>query len=300
MLPLNPLLFSGTGAAVAFALGLSLFSSAASAAGSATPTRAKAEASPGKTSGLNAGSLRPTLAVHRGRYFGWSAPSGWGEQETTNGVTLIAPDGVTSVSSALLMRSSGNTSPAQFAARMLSMVPGLQNARVLAVRNLPNQPSGFGPPWVVQEIDMVYSQNGAPMQACWTVGIVNAWGTFDAFMLGYQSPTGVFAQKKFWLAPIARSVSCINAREVAGNHTIMLPKNNPLDNSGLIESWRQKGLSEDRISKAQREGTMGYERAKDSTGRVYNMPLETWDATVGGYRNPTRPNEILQQTEPGE
>ena len=36
------------------------------------------------------------------------------------------------------------------------------------------------------------------------------------------------------------------------------------------------------------------------TGQVYEMPLEAYDGTVGGYRNPRRPNEILQRTVPGE
>ena len=44
-----------------------------------------------------------------------------------------------------------------------------------------------------------------------------------------------------------------------------------------------------------------YERVKDpQTGQVYEMPLESYDGTVDGYRNPKRPTEILQKTEPGE
>ncbi len=46
---------------------------------------------------------------------------------------------------------------------------------------------------------------------------------------------------------------------------------------------------------------MGYERAKDpETGQVYEMPLESWDGTVGGYRNPARPTEVLEAANPGE
>jgi hypothetical protein len=44
---------------------------------------------------------------------------------------------------------------------------------------------------------------------------------------------------------------------------------------------------------------MDYERVKDpEPGRIYEMPLEAWDDTIGGYRNPVRPTEILQKTEP--
>jgi hypothetical protein len=244
--------------------------------------------------------VRPTLVLHDGRYFRWSAPVGWSEQETTNGVSLLAPDGVTSVSSVILMRSTGNPRPHDFAARMLGMDQSIRGLSVLSSKALPDQPSGMGVPWKVEEVEMRYVVNGIPLRATWTVGIASVYGRFDAFMLGYQAPDTVFETAKLWLAPIARSVTVTNPAQIAGNDRVILPKNNPLDNSGLIESWRQKGLSEDRISKAQREGMMGYERVKDSAGNYYNMPLETWDATVGGYRNPRHPNEILQRTGPGE
>ena len=46
---------------------------------------------------------------------------------------------------------------------------------------------------------------------------------------------------------------------------------------------------------------MGYERlVSPETGKYYNMPLETYDGTVGGYRNPDHPDEILNPTKPGE
>jgi hypothetical protein len=39
---------------------------------------------------------------------------------------------------------------------------------------------------------------------------------------------------------------------------------------------------------------MGYEEMQSpATGERYEMPLEAYDATVGGYRNPERPREIL-------
>jgi hypothetical protein len=244
---------------------------------------------------------RPPLAVHQGRYFRWAVPVGWTESESTNGVTLTAPDELTSVSSALLLRSPGRTTPADFTVWMLGMVPGNSDLHVLTTRDLPDQPSGFGAPWKVQEIEMRYAANGNPVRATWTCGVVAVLGTFDAFILGYQAPPADFDTAKLWLAPIARSVAITNPRQVAGNDSLLTPRNHPLDNSALLESWRQKGLAEDRISKAQREGTMGYERAKDpETGRVYEMPLESWDGAAGGYRNPLRPEEILQPTAPGE
>ncbi len=247
------------------------------------------------------GAARPPLAMHEGSYFRWAAPLGWSESETTNGVTLTAPDGVAGVSSVLLMRAPGRAAPADFALRMLSLVPGTAGVRVVATHDLPDQPSGYGTPWKVQDLDVTYAVRGVPVRSRWTVGIVGDWGTFDAFMLGYQAPAAEFDSAQFWLASVARSVEVTNPGQVAGNDRVLTPRNHPLDNSALLESWRQKGLSEDRISQARREGTMGYERARDpSTGRVYEMPLESWDATAGGYRNPAHPDEILQRAAPGE
>lgn len=57
---------------------------------------------------------------------------------------------------------------------------------------------------------------------------------------------------------------------------------------------RARGIPAAKISQAQQEGTMGYElMASPATGRKYEMPLELYDATIGGYRNPDRPNEKL-------
>jgi hypothetical protein len=76
-------------------------------------------------------------------------------------------------------------------------------------------------------------------------------------------------------------------------------QNHPLDNSALIESWRQKGISEDRITQAWREGMMGYERTMDPiTGKMHNMPIEAYNGAKGGYLNPEGPRELLVKPSP--
>ncbi len=39
---------------------------------------------------------------------------------------------------------------------------------------------------------------------------------------------------------------------------------------------------------------------KAVTGQIYEMPLETYDGALGGYRNPVRTGEILSPTQPNE
>jgi hypothetical protein len=249
-----------------------------------------------------AGGPRPPLEVHQGRYFRWAAPAGWRATESANGVDLASPDGAEAAGFALLLRSRGSIAPADFVATMLARVPGWSSVRVLASRALPDQPSGIpGAAWKVAEVDVGFTLRGASMRGRYTCGIAAAYGFYDATLTGYYATAARWPSASLVLPAIARSVTITNPRQVAGNDQLIPARNRPLDDSGLMESWRQRGLSQDRISKARREGTMGYERVKDrQTGRVYEMPLEAYDGTVGGYRNPQRPTEILDRTQPGE
>lgn len=246
---------------------------------------------------------RPPLEVRQGSYFRWALPAGWRASESMSGVDLKGPEPGWGAASVILMRSPGASSPQAFAQAMLSRVPGITGLRLVAVRGRSQQPSGYpGMPWAVEELELAYRSDGVPVRALWTCGVVNILGrSHDAFLAGCMAPEARFERVRDWLWPIVQSVKVTNVRQVAGNDTVLMPRNNPLDNSGLIAAWRRKGLSEDRISQARREGTMGYERMQDpATGRVWNMPLESYDGTVGGYRNPNRPTEILVKPRPGE
>jgi hypothetical protein len=241
---------------------------------------------------------RPVLQIHQGQYFRWAMPKDWSMKETTNGVDLFAPNRKTFVSSALLAGGFGTMTPQHFLRTMMQQVN--PTARLVHSRKLGDQP-GIMSPWKIEEYEMAATFKGTPVQMQATVGVSSAYGRYWATMTIYQSPAATWAQDRTWLPAIAQSIRVTNPRQLAGQDRVMLPRNNPLDNSGLVESWRQKGLSEDRISQARREATMGYERMQDPhTGQNYNMPFETYDGTVGGYRNPTRPNELLKKTPAGE
>ena len=272
---------------------------APAAAVPATPERQVARPSPAPPRPV-AVKTRPILVVHEGQFFRWAVPVGWTDSESANGVTLTAPDGLTSVSSALLLHSPGKTNPADLTLWMLGMIPENQSLQVVAKRDLPDQPSGLRTPWKVQELDMRYAVSGTPTRALWTTGVVLGDGTYDAFILGFQTTPAAFESARFWLAHIARSIAIVNRTQVAGNDKLLTPKNDPLDSPALTAIWRERGQSEDRIWKTQRDGTMGYERVKDpDTGRVFEVPLEAWDSAAGGYHNPLRPAEIVQPAEPG-
>lgn len=242
------------------------------------------------------------ITQHRGRYFSWVSPIGWKASETMNGLTLTAPNGSDSVMYAILLRSQGQSNPSRFLQWMLSHMPGYSNFKVVSTRQLPDQRSGIqGTSWKVMEIEMNYTINGIPHRGVWTCGVNNYYGMFDASVNGYHASLNAWQNSRVYLQSMSNRIIITNPRQIAGNDTLIPVKNNPLDNSGIIESGRMRDASRDRISKKQREATMGQERMKDPyTGKIYNMPNTAYDPAVGGYRNPNRPGELLTPTKPGE
>ncbi len=245
---------------------------------------------------------RPPLEVHRGSYVRWAAPRGWHASESTNGVTLTSPDGAQRAGFILLLRSPGASTPSDFLLRFLPMDPAYRIVDVESRRALPDVPGGpAGGVWKVEKLGLSLLVNGKPHRALFTCAVRNAWGQYDGFFSYFHAAAARWPAARQFLPQLTRSIGIVNPGQVAMNDQLLHPRNNPLDNSGLLESWRQKGLSETRISQARREGTMGYERMKDpSTGRLYDMPLETYDGAAGGYRNPARPQELLVKPQPGE
>jgi hypothetical protein len=248
------------------------------------------------------GFTRPALAISQGQYFKWAMPIGWRAYESGNGVDLTSPDGRYFANSTLLTGSWGQTTPWNFLVSVLNQI-GARNINGLSTVNLPWVPSGYpNVYWQVQEFELTLTDSvGWNRHADCTVAICNAYGGYSALLQSFSAPINEWEQARTWLPVLAQSIIVTNMAQVAYRNQLIPVRNRPLDNSGLMESWQQRRLSQDRIAKAQREGMMGYERLVSAeTGKYYNMPLETYDGTVGGYRNPEHPNEILKPTQPGE
>lgn len=246
-----------------------------------------------------ASSARPVLESIQGQMFRWSAPLGWKSTETANGVEVAAPDGVTGAGWVSLLRSPGNLSPGQMAAQFLQHA-GISKFQQEHSKPLPAMDSGYpGLKWQVQEFEVTYiSRTGTPTRGYMAVGVLNHAGGHDSMTMYYAAPVVQWSKFSSWLPVIGNSIILTNVAKLGGSDKVIPARNNPLQNP-LIESWRRKGLSEDRISQARREGMMGYERMMSSSGKFYNMPLEAYDGTVGGYRDPARPSEILKKAPTG-
>ncbi len=245
--------------------------------------------------------MRPALAISRGQYFSWSAPASWTSSESMNGVDMKSADGKYSASSVLLAGNRGSNTPWSFLSQVLPLA-GIAGLKKLSETSLPSMASGYpGLAWQVKSFETRYTDpTGKAKLGEFTVGILNAYGGYSAIVQAYAADPDAYDHAKTWLPVIAGSVKALNPNNIAGQQNVLPARNHPLDNSGLIASWHQKSLSEDRISLAQREGMMGYEKVKSEAGTTFNMPLETYDGTVGGYHNPTNPTEILKKAAPGD
>jgi hypothetical protein len=258
------------------------------------------------SSATSDGFTRPSLLVQRGQYFTWAMPRDWQVKESANGVDLTSPDGRLTADAALLaVAGQPETTPWEFLVNALTLAR-VRDINKISTHNLASQPSGYpGKNWQIQEFELTYTDEaGIARRAVWTCGILNlAYGGmsagYDAVIQAFSAPVNQYDQAKTWLPLLPQSVQAINPGQVAYQDQLIPIRNHPLDNSGLMESWEQKRLSQDRISKAQQEGMMGYERMVSPTdGSHFNMPLEAYDGTVGGYRNPLHPDEILRPTRP--
>ena len=136
--------------------------------------------------------------------------------------------------------------------------------------------------------------NGLPVTGVFKVGTANYYGMNDAMIVGYRAANPIFAQAQSFMPQIAKSIVLTNAVEASGNNTLIRPKNNPLDNSGLIQAGKNRDRVREHASEGWREGMMGTEPTIDpKTGKQYNAPLGNYNGARGGYVNPERPNELL-------
>ena len=251
--------------------------------------------------GDRAGFGRPSLVVKTGKYFTYAMPADWKSTETANGVDMTSPDGMMTANSALLVGNQGKSDPWTFVSSMLTVL-GNHQIQQVTKKDLPPQRSGYpGINWEIQEFEVNFMDpRGTARHSNCTCGICNAYGSYSAIIQIFATKSEEYDENKTWLPLLAQSVKAIDPGKIAYQNDVLPVRNHPLDNSALMASWKEKNLSQDRISKAQQEGMMGYERMVSSSGQHYNMPLETYDGTVGGYRNPEHPEEVLKSARPGE
>jgi hypothetical protein len=282
---------------------ITVSASSSSSAGVVAPTASSTGSGDGHPGGGQPVDFtRPSLVGHTGQYFTWMMPADWKSNETANGVDMTSADGSIIASSALLVGTPGQTDPWSFVCNLLTHL-GARSLQRNSARNLPPQRSGYpGIDWQIQDFEVSFTDSaGSARRAELTCGICNAYGAYSALLQSFSTPANDYDLGRTWLPLLPPSVKAIDPSRIAYQNDLLPVQNHPLDNSALMESWKEKRLSQDRIARAQHETTMGYERmVSPSTGQYYNMPFESYDSVRGGYHNPDHPDEMLNKTQPGE
>jgi hypothetical protein len=251
---------------------------------------------PAFASVLTATNPRPPLVVRTGQAYRWAAPRDWRATEGQNVLEIAAPDGLTGVSLSYVLGMFGRATPASYLEMVLRSAP-YQNLRVLGFRDLGTEPSVIpGMPWRLGYAELAYVYRGTPVRAAAMAGVIQGSGQYVATVIGWQAPDTTWSDASGWLPRVARSIVITDASWAVAMARSSLPRNIPHDEiyGAYNRAWTARGVPEARLSQMRREGTMGYEEMQSpATGERYEMPLDLYDATVGGYRNPDRPREIL-------
>lgn len=243
-----------------------------------------------------------TLTARQGQYFRVKVPRQWQLTENANALEVTAPDNVTGNVYTILLGGFGYVSPRQYLNRQLRQGP-YRNVRVEALRDLPNQPGPAGIPWRLIEAQLTFIYRNVPVRAHVICAVAQGPNQYSAILRAYQAPIRIWRKAVPLLATVDRSITITNGGGIGGNFRQYLPKGISDDDmyGGYNRGYEQRQAPHDRLSQARREATMGQDRMKDPvTGEFYDMPLNAYDPTAGGYRNPKRPHELLKHAAPGE
>lgn len=242
------------------------------------------------------GPKRPALEYRQGRAFACAVPQGWRVNETDNGIEIVAPDGVTAVVGSIVLGAAGQPTPESYLRQNLARV-GQPDARFVSVRPAEEWP---GPTpdftWKGIEAEIESRQNGRPIHIRATSHILQGAGQYSAIVTGAQSPSQEWDAVKDWLPRVRDSIRLTNGAIPGASMAAALPRGIRHDDiyGRFNDAWSAREVPAADLSQARREGTMGYVRLIDpETDRIWELPLEAYDPTVGGYRNPVKPDLLL-------
>jgi len=241
---------------------------------------------------------RPALEQRQGRAFAYLLPRGWRANETSNGIDIAAPDGITGVAASVAVGGFGQPSPEAWLQQVLTWA-GHSQVRALGSRPTPPQPGPMGLQWQGVEVELESLLGGRLIHIRALSHVLQGAGQFAAIVTGIQGPAEAWPALAQWLPRVRDAIRITDPNVITGSMANALPRGIRHDEiyGGYNAAWQARGVAYDDISRAQREATMGYKRLVDGeTGTIYEMPLEAYDPTVGGWRNPLRPTDLLADT----
>ena len=234
------------------------------------------------------------LTHQAGQAFAWDCPQGWQAEETKTGVILRAPDGVTVVKSDFLLGMKFLT-PDQHLDVMMRMI-NVSATRLVASEHLPPVQHFILPGVQFDRVRRIYDTNvnGRQVRAQYICGTGTGSGGLDysAFVYAIQTGADDFERQQSWLSSLAESLQIINGQAARSGYNTLTPENRPMDNT-VVDDWNARHAADGRMSDNQQDATMGNQRVQDANGRQYIVPLNAYDPSVQGWRNPNNPSEVL-------
>lgn len=244
------------------------------------------------------GSPAYTLVTYRGEVFGAKVPSDWNTTSNQSGIEIAdSNDSNTGASGVVAVGWFGFQTPDGFINLLLESI-GATDIRTESESATETISDPFtNLTWEMKTRTFTFQKAGVHLKAKASVGIVNGYGQYIALLTAFQTTPVKWGQWAPTLERIATSITIINPATAGGAHTVRLPSAADLanDSSPLMDSWEYRNKVQERTSHEFSDAIMGQETdlVSPSTGRTYTLPLNAYDPTKGGYRNPEKWEEIL-------
>ena len=240
-----------------------------------------------------------TLVAYKGTVFGAKVPQGWTIADTESGIDIMDPtDSNTGAAGAVAVGWYGYQTPDGFISFMVQAVGGtnMQVVNESAEESI-NDPNNTGLVWRMKTKTFTFQKSGQTLKAKASTGVLNGYGQFMGMIIAFQTTPDKWGKWAPTLERVAQSITIINPSKAGGIDKVRLPTAADLanDSSPLMDSWNYRNKVQEKTSHEFSDAIMGQESdlRSPSTGQSYTLPLTSYDPTVGGYRNPNKPNEIL-------
>ncbi len=260
-----------------------------------TPTSKKQEE---KTQEQPAQNYPYTLVSYKGEVFGAKTPQGWQVTSNESGIEVVNPtDSNIGASGAIAVGWYGYQTPDGFISFLLEAIgaTNVQYENQSAEETIKDPFSGLA--WVMKTKTFTFQRNSQNLKAKASAGVLNGYGQFMGMLVAFQTTPEKWGEWAPTLERVAKSITIINPSKAGGIDKVRLPTAADLanDSSPLMEAWEYRNKSQERTSHEFSDAIMGQESdlTSPSTGQSYTLPLTSYDPTVGGYRNPDNPSEIL-------
>lgn len=239
-----------------------------------------------------------TLVGYTGEVFGAKVPMGWDIEDNESGIDIIDNnDSNTGATGLIAVGWFGSQTPDGFIDFMLKAIGATnvvyENESIQKEITDPNSSLK----WQMKTKTFTFVKDGQKIKAKASAGIINGYGQFMGMITAFQTTPDKWAKWAPTLERIAKSITIINPSKAGGIDKVKLPTAADLanDSSPIMDSWEYRNKVDDRTSHEFSDAIMGQETDlySPSTGTNYIRPFSAYDPTIGGYRNPDNPSEIL-------